>query len=385
MNLWQRIIYSLAKKTAQNRYNISDAALSQFESSVSNPYSALTTSGFFKDSLSSVFKKTPWGIIWNYLTSALNSQTDASMTTGQTQRADYEYGLNQQAADNDFQRQLAMMREGPEAQVQGYQNAGLNPALLYGQMSAPTVSSSNGGTPSVGNAAGLQEILSLFLMPGRMKQQEADIAKTNSDIQANEALIRNRDADTALKEQSHDWNEIFNPLRKFNLELRNDLTKEQIENAQAAREEMRQHIELMKEQATTEGQKRLLMQSEEFLNKAKANEIHALLPYRQALMEAQTLEQEAQAILASVGAMYKSGLISGGYLQDICREQKAAAQSAEAQAALDKLWSDIERGEYEAVNGVDKLGSEVLRTFKIINRILPISASGKAVVTSKIQ
>ena len=103
------------------------------------------------------------GGVLNDLGSALvNKYLDTSMTSGEKERQDYAFGLNEMAADNADARQRALMRDQYQIQTGGMQAAGLNPALMYNNGLGSTPTAAQGSGSSGAGSASMENLLSVI-------------------------------------------------------------------------------------------------------------------------------------------------------------------------------------------------------------------------------
>ena len=98
--------------------------------------------------------------------------------------------------------------ESPQARIRQYEDAGLNPALLYGSQlgsgSAPSTSVPAGDSASVGlPSSGAGDLLSFI---GQMMSIKSLINNNNAGADVKRAEADNKRADTKLKEQQYSWN-----------------------------------------------------------------------------------------------------------------------------------------------------------------------------------
>lgn len=153
----------------------------------------------------------------NGISSLWNKATGSDLTSAERQTMDWNA---QQAQENrtfqsaeaekarQWQEEYYNQYESPQARIRQYEEAGLNPALLYGSQigtgSAPSTSVPSGDSASVGmpsSSAG--ELLSFI---GQMLSIKSIINKNNADALNAEAEADNKRADTKLKDLEYEWN-----------------------------------------------------------------------------------------------------------------------------------------------------------------------------------
>ena len=96
------------------------------------------------------------------------------------------------------------MREDTRYQnaVADMQSAGLNPALMYGGASTPSVNSSAGGISGSGS---LSDLLAFAMLPLQMKAMQADINKTVADTRNTEARTRTEEQNALVQSIMVEW------------------------------------------------------------------------------------------------------------------------------------------------------------------------------------
>lgn len=151
------------------------------------------------------------------IASLWNKATGSDLTNAERQTMDWnaaqaQENRNFQSAEAEKARQWQEdyynQYESPQARIRQYEEAGLNPALLYGQNigsgSAPSASVPAGGSASVGlPSSGAGDLLSFI---GQMMSMKSLINKNNADADNAAADAENKRADTGLKEQQKEWN-----------------------------------------------------------------------------------------------------------------------------------------------------------------------------------
>lgn len=148
--------------------------------------------------------------LWNKATGS--DLTNAERQTMDWNAAQAEQNRNFQSAEAEKARQWQedyyQQYESPQARIRQYEEAGLNPALLYGQNigsgAAPSTSLPSGDSASVGlPSSGAGDLLSFI---GQMMSIKSLINKNNADADNASADADNKRADTDLKNQQKEWN-----------------------------------------------------------------------------------------------------------------------------------------------------------------------------------
>lgn len=151
------------------------------------------------------------------IASLWNKSTGSDLTNAERQTMDWnaaqaQENRNFQSAEAEKARQWQEdyynQYESPQARIRQYEDAGLNPALLYGQNigsgTAPSTSVPAGGSASVGlPSSGAGDLLSFI---GQMMSMKSLINKNNADADNASADAENKRADTGLKNQQKEWN-----------------------------------------------------------------------------------------------------------------------------------------------------------------------------------
>lgn len=151
------------------------------------------------------------------IASLWNKATGSDLTNAERQTMDWnaaqaQENRNFQSAEAEKARQWQedyyQQYESPQARIRQYEEAGLNPALLYGSQvgsgNAPSTSVPAGDAASVGlPSSGAGDLLSFI---GQMMSIKSLINKNNADADNAAAAAENKRADTGLKTQQMEWN-----------------------------------------------------------------------------------------------------------------------------------------------------------------------------------
>lgn len=151
------------------------------------------------------------------ISSLWNKATGSDLTNAERQTMDWnaqqaEANRSFQSAEAEKARQWQedyyQQYESPQARIRQYEEAGLNPALLYGSQlgsgNAPSTSVPAGDVASVGlPSSGAGDLLSFI---GQMMSIKSLINKNNADADNAAADAENKRADTGLKTLQYEWN-----------------------------------------------------------------------------------------------------------------------------------------------------------------------------------
>ena len=304
--------------------------------------------GIWYNNIRALFgKSNMWSDIGNTLssnpsdiiTSFVNQQSQAGPTGKDVWQAERD--------DTAYTRQVNDMR-----------NAGLNPALLYNSgVSSPEVNT----TGSSGNAGSIADLLQLAMMPLQMKLTKAQIENINADSQQ-------KRVNTAGQEISNSWIALLNQA-----EIDSKNARANYDNAQASVviDKARAEITNLIESARSESYKRVLMSAQAFLAEASAEKVYALLPFEQALLEAQADYENASAQYTLVQKLYQQNLIDGGYID-------ACIKSAKANATVDAVeaWLSSDQYDRENENAFQKVMHSIVSGLNVAVKIVsPIKSS----------
>lgn len=299
-------------------------------SAVAPPYSGIDSSAYINPSttdthysLSDSLGKWTGGL-GSLLTSLVNNFAE-------DMRARKQRKWNEQMMDKQNEWNLEMWNKANEynsagAQVQRMKDAGLNPMNYQpGQFAAETISSadSNGytrGTSSIANPIEAQ--VGYDAQKKSLDLMDAQIAKTKSETDS-------KTLDNEFAKKTMD-------ARVMAEDLANSLTEAQIKKIMDERSKITAEINKLVAETENEFEKKLLISAQTKLASAQANEIVALLPYKEALMSAQTENQKAQASAAFYNAMYNKKLINAGVIDKIIGEYDAKIENYKEQAKAHK-------------------------------------------------
>ena len=175
-----------------NTDDVVQALADTYNSSSENPYLAYRNGSSMPDFTSDA--DNPWQ-------SWLNSKTGAGITANERIKMMYQTWERQQAENFNHNEavdarnyEMYMAQNKYQMETQSMQNAGVNPAMVYGSGNlVPTAATGASGSispqsapssPSTGSLSGLIDILSTVMrLPLEMKQINADIAARKADAQ----------------------------------------------------------------------------------------------------------------------------------------------------------------------------------------------------------
>lgn len=262
---------------------------------------------------------------------------------------------NQQMDSTKYQRTVADMRA-----------AGVNPALAM-QGGVTTQAASN-ATASAANVGPAQLDLS----------QVAQLAMQSKQLQIQDKLadaeIRVKNADADLKEKDANVRDDYNNLMMKGMKISNDLNESQIDQIRANIGKIGEEVELIKKQAATEEERKLLTIAETSLRKAmerktdqEIKNMVALLPFQQALMSAQTEQAKANAAAQLVHAAYEQGLIDSGYIYELTQNLYSSSLLNHSKWTAQEIENDLKTGKFITINDLE--GPAIPRFVKYVTQL----------------
>lgn len=265
---------------------------------------------------------------------------------------------NQQVDSTKYQRTVADMRA-----------AGVNPALaMSGGVSTQASSSaqaqgSNVDTPLLD----LSQVAQLA-----MQSRQLSIQNKLAD-----ADIRVKNAEADLKEKDAKVRDDYNDLLMKGMKMSQQLTDAQISQIRANISKIGEEVELLRKQAATEEERRLLTAAETSLRKSmerktdqEIKNLVTLLPFQQSLMSAQTEAAKASAAAQFVHAAYEQGLIDNGYITAMVREQNASADEKEVRKTAEEYEYLIRSGNiFDTSKTSGKIGKGFITAANIMSRL----------------
>lgn len=260
------------------------------------------------------------------------------------QEAEKQRTWNEQQAEKQNEWNLDMWNKTNEyntasAQVQRLKDAGLNP-LYYGidgvaaqpMNAAQPLGYDRASVPNLENP--LAGVASTFMQARSMQK----------DIEMKNAQIDKLKADTASVGLDNEWKDKTMDARVKAEELANELTKEQRAKIADERKQIVENIKKTIAETDNEIAKGLLINAQTRVSNAQADEIIAMVPYKQMLMEAQTEAQKAAAAASFINAAIQQKLLDEGAITAQIDKAKADAKSAEEKAALDEFITSCRTG-----------------------------------------
>lgn len=257
----------------------------------------------------------------------------------------------------------------PSEQIKRMREAGLNP-LFYGLdgSSASSVQSaqalgydrasvSSFDNPLTAGVAGASQALSL-----------------KKDIELKNAQLDKLQQDTEGVRLDNEFKDKTMQARTEALNIANNLSKEQIENAKKQREVMEQDIKKKIAETQSEQERKALIVAQTAVQKASEKELLELLPYKKLLMDAQTEAQKAAASASYMNALYQRKLIDSGYIDEMVRNMSANADNAEAMKSINEFKNAVKHGNiftiYDNENIARKFGKNLINNaFNMVSTI----------------
>lgn len=279
-----------------------------------------------------------------------------------TQLAQMQYNHDEAQLDRQFQEDMYNKYQSPEAQMRQYQEAGLNPALMYqggvdingpsGGSAASESGAQGGEDPQNGfeRAMGIMGQLMQMLTGGanlatQVKSTMNDTAETKATVAEKQAHAANLNEDTESKRLQNGITSAFGMANAYytnaNMKAQLDKIAQDIRESASRIDLNNSYVEVNGEKIEVLKSEKSLNASKEALNNFEVEKGRALLPYSQRLLQAQiylttaqgekTSEEAAQVELDSVAkrnesyakaavdmaqAAVSNGLLDEGYCKE---------------------------------------------------------------------
>lgn len=267
------------------------------------------------------------------------------------------YGHFESTLAYERQRQMRdeqWAHDAPAAQMQRFKDAGLNPNLIYGQMSNSAAAPAAPETPdspyvhSIAQsvASGLQADAAVRESEARAELSESQAKYYDSLLPVNESKARNYDANTAWTQRRILSQDIVDELTKQNIEVskaevvkmfaqvQDFLSSAALNDAKKNFTDLQSYEQWIKNQYTDEIQKATI---QEIRSRTHCNEA-------QAARYAQIVEQEAAKF---------------GYELAILSNQKDISDAEKAEAVSRKVQALYEQAKYNSIVRVTDTGQPI--------------------------
>lgn len=224
------------------------------------------------------------------------------------------------------QNEWTAMREDSywQRNVEGMQEAGLNPALLYG-------GSASGATPSASAAPASGMSLSDLLELSAIKPQ-IDLVNAQAENARADAALKRTNAD--LNEQLRIFYDQIHPLQVEAQKVSNHIGRSTVNKINAECDKIAEEMRKIAAETETEATKQLYNFAAASLADAQADQIVQMLPYSIELAQAQTQQAKAIARLNFVQAAYQKKLLSEGFVDSLISQQESIAEMQEVKRRI---------------------------------------------------
>ena len=300
--------------------------------------------------------------------SAVSKYTGAGLTAAEQEANAFNASEAQKQRDWETQ----MSNTAIQRSVQDAQAAGVNPALMFGNLgSASTPSGSSASSVSPGSGFDLiSAAISAFMAPAQKRAVEAQANASNAEAVAAKASAKKTEVDTVGSELENEFKRATMEDRKESERLKNSVSKKQLEKADHEIKQIDEHIELMKKQEKSEETKQALERAQKILADANARQIVEMLPYMKRLSAAKESASKSAAALSLMQAFYQKRIISSDYLDNMFAQMEAAARKTSSEADAAKATADIlaikasiRNGTYGLVSDDGSFGAKVQNFF----------------------
>lgn len=273
-----------------------------------------------------------------------------------TQLAEMQFNHDEAQVDRDWNERMYNMYQSPEAQMRQYQEAGLNPALMYNggvDINGPSGGSAASASGAVGGEdpqSGFERVMGVMsqflnMLTGASSigqsvvQLKNQTSETKATVEEKKAHAANLEADTAGKQLSNQITAAFGMAEAY---YKNEQSKASIASTYQNIRESISRISLNNSTIELNGEKIEVAKSEAGLNWAKANltkfteeQGRALLEPSKRLLNAQIALTRAQTAKTSEEAAQVELDAVARRNAEYAQAAKDLAQSAVTQGLLD--------------------------------------------------
>lgn len=298
--------------------------------------------------------------------SSIYNKVTGDSLTGAEREAN-AFSAEQAQLERDWQEEMYLKYNSPSALMSQYREAGLNPALMYGQNVAGNMSA-NASAPS-----------SVTPDSGSSLANIVDIIGLKSQIDLNKANARLANSNADVQDTEAKWRDTLLGLKAKGDELSNNLTSEQIKEVASKILKNNADSLLAEAQTENEGLKKFVYRADARLKDAmrsheeeSAKQIAKLTPYLAELYDKQGTNQEAQAAAAFAKAAIDNGLLEAGYVQEYVNSIAASANLDISQTKLNDFVNGLQRGEFfddEAFGG--KFMNSFVQGLSMLAKLFP--------------
>lgn len=260
----------------------------------------------FWDAFSQIMKS---ALPSNPVFSLINKYTGSGLTGAELEAN--KFAAEEAQKNRDWQTEMANTTY--QRTVNDLKAAGLNPALAMNNgasVPTPSGSAASSVSPSSGNL--LELILQMKNLSIQEKLADANTQKIKAETQGIEI--------------DNEWKDTLNQLHVDSQLVVNRLNDVNIKQVNEKIGEIRATVDLLKNQAATEEERKLYLQAERFFTTEKTSQIVEMLPYNIALIKAQTDEQRASAATEWIMSAKERGLIEQGYYNDLVLQARSQAK-----------------------------------------------------------
>lgn len=286
--------------------------------------------------------------------SSIYNKVTGDALTGAEREAN-SFSAEQAQLERDWQEEMYLKYNSPSALMSQYREAGLNPALMYGQNVAGNMSA-NASAPS-----------SVTPDSGSSLANIVDIIGLKSQIDLNKANARLANSNANVQDTENKWRDKLLDLTAQGKELANKLTNEQIRKT--ASEVLNIDADKLLKDAQIENEiiRKYVQRADVYLKEAMrsheeetAKQIATLTPVLEDLYKKQGTNQEAQAAYAFAQAAIQEGLFKEGYVEEYVRSIGAQADLDVSQTKLNDFVNGLQGGNFFPE---DMFGSKFMNSF----------------------